>query len=555
MLFDKKQKPFFSDAILMASVILVGGFHEYISCVLAIAMSVCLLVKACKEKALYIQKDLMTMAVAVICLAYGVTCLWAVDSGMAFIGFLKFLPVLLYVICLQQEKGTGAALEALPWLGAGIALASAVGMQFSATESLFSVAGRLAGFFQYPNTFAVFLLVCQLLVVRKPGKKPEDYIVLLVLLVCLLYTGSRTAFIVAILANAGMLFAVSRKKMRIVLLGAMAAVVLVCGLLALDDQSVLRRYLSISLTESTFVGRLLYWVDALPLLIKYPFGMGYMGYYYVQQSVQTGVYSVVYAHNDFLQLLLDVGWIPGVLFAVALVKWFLKKTVSITDKIIAAAICVHSFFDFDLQFISVWLLLILILFQEKTDKVWKFKPTLMIKTGFAATVLVAAYMGAALFLAHLGFYEISDAMYPYNTNNKLTMLEQTEDLGQANALAEEILEQNTAYYLPYSMKAKYAYSRGNFGAVVENCREAIRRNPFQQREYEEYCQMLMIGIDLYQKAGDTNSVQFCKTELIAAKEQLEANAKRLSPLGSMIKDQPNMVLSQQVQEYIASIGG
>ena len=35
---------------------------------------------------------------------YGATILWAIDSGMAFIGFLKFLPLLLFLVTVWQNK-------------------------------------------------------------------------------------------------------------------------------------------------------------------------------------------------------------------------------------------------------------------------------------------------------------------------------------------------------------------------------------------------------------------------------------------------------------------
>jgi len=544
----------FTDGILLASLVLVGGFHEYISCILSVAMSIWLLVKIVHNKQLRVRRDFLTSAVVAICLGYGLTCFWAIDRGMALIGFLKFLPLLLYLFCIQQEEGNARVLEILPVFGVILAVISAIGMQFPVMKDLFAVAGRLAGTFQYPNTFAAFLLVCQLLVLKKQDKKLWDYGVLLMLIVGFLYTGSRTAFVVAILANGAMLLSMAQKKLRMISLAALGGVCLICLLLALNPESVLHRYLTISLTESTFVGRLLYWVDALPLLLKYPFGMGYMGYYYVQQSIQTGVYSVAYIHNDLLQLMLDIGLIPAGLFVAALAGWFFKKSVPASDKIIVGAICFHCLFDFDLQFISMFFLLLLILSLEKTDRILVVKPRLLLKLSFCATAVVSFYIGTALMMGHLGDKTISDTLYPYNTQNKLAMLAQTEDLETANALAEEILSQNTSFYAPYSIKAKYAYSQGDFGAVIQNGRAALERNPFDHTEYEAYCKMLMIGIDLYQKAGNAQSAEICRKELLSACKQLSSNGNRLSALGKLIDDQPVVVLSPEVQEYVRKAG-
>lgn len=542
------------DGILLLTLILVGGFHEYISCLASILISIVLLIRIFTQEKLIIRKDLLTSAMIAICLGYGATCFWAVDSGMAFIGFLKFLPVGLYLIYLQQQDRVTDTLKVLPWFGVVTVVVAGVGMQFPVGKELFSVAGRLAGFFQYPNTYAIFLLACELLVLKKDNKKLWDYIALLVLVAGLLYTGSRTAFVVAVLANTAMMLALYKKRIRVALLIGITVMVLLVGLLALDKNSVLHRYLTISLTESTFVGRLLYWVDALPLLLKHPFGMGYMGYYYAQQSIQTGVYSVAYIHNDFLQLILDIGWLPFILILSAFVKWLAKKEVSVADKVIVGAICMHSFFDFNLQYISILFLLVLFLSGDKADKVMEVKATVFHKAGLVAVIGVSLYMGAAMMLSHFGMYALSDALYPYNTQNKLRILEQTEDLNEAKVLADELLEQNTYFYAPYSIYARYYYSKGDFGSVIQNGRDALERNPFAHEEYEMYCKMLITGIDLYTKAGDLQSAKICQQELLATAEQFSKNAERLSALGKMIDDQPVLTLSPEIEEYIRKIG-
>ena len=555
MVWKSIKKITFTDGVLFAALLLIGGFHEYISCFLAVAMSIYLAVRIWRGKKVTVNKDFLTSAAVALCLGYGVTCLWAADTGMALIGFLKFLPIVLYVFCLQQEEETGVVLEVLPYMAAAMTILSIIGMRILAVSSLFTVAGRLAGFFQYPNTYAIFLLVCELLLLKKAGKKAWDYAVLLVLLAGLLYTGSRTAFVVALAANIAMIFSLSKKQTRKIFLVGIGALVLLAVILMLGKNSILRRYLNISLTANTFVGRVLYWVDALQLLLKYPFGMGYMGYFYTQQGIQTGVYTVAYAHNDFLQLILDIGWIPSILCFMALLKWFFQKTVPTEDKIIVGALCVHSFFDFNLQFIGVFLLLVLLLSQDKTSKKLIVKPSLLHKVGCVAVILAGVYVGTSLTLAHFGARETADKMYPYNTQNKLLLLEQCEDVSEANKLADEILAQNQEFFAPYSVKAKYYYSIGDFASVIRYEKEAIKRSPFRSVEYEEYCKMLMIGITLYEQSGDVQSAEFCKQELLTACKQWQEQAQNLSKLGAMITDQPNTEIPADILEYIHKIGG
>ena len=544
----------FTDILLLLSLILVGSFHEYIAYGLTVVMAARLLAVIHKNKKITLYKNSLGLAVGVICLFSLVGCLWAVDRGMALIGFLKLLPALLYLLCLWQEEKEGCATELLPYVGAAMAVISAVAMQIPALKSWFSVADRLAGFFQYPNTFALFLLVCELLLLRKEQRKLWDYGVILVLLAGILYTGSRTVFVVAALANVVMLFAVSKKRGRVVLVLLGAAACVVVAVLGFSGNPVIGRFLRFSLTESTLVGRVLYVVDALPLILKHPFGMGYMGYYYTQQSVQTGVYSVAYIHNDFLQLILDIGWIPGLVVLFWLGRFFLKKQVDLGQKIIVGAVCLHSLFDFNMQFTGMLLLLVL-LTDVRGDKTIHMKKVLPCQIGAAATALVSLYLCVALAAGHWGANQLSDAMYPFNTRNKLTMLEQEADLSKADRLADEILKTNTAYYAPYTVKAAYAYSQGDFGALIRYQRQAFERNPFEYEPYETYCQMLLVGLSRYREAGDTNSAQICRQELLKVSKQLESNRYRLSKLGAMIADQPVTELPAEIREVIAQLGG
>ena len=341
----------------------------------------------------------------------------------------------------------------------------------------------------------------------------------------------------------------------IISLAVLAGVFVTGLLLALIPGSVFNRYLNISLTESTFVGRLLYWQDGLKLLVKYPFGMGYMGYYYDQLSVQTGVYSVMYLHNDLFQLVLDTGWIPAGIFLAALVSWFVKKDIPGADKIIVGALCLHSFFDFNLQFAGMFFLLIALVSPNTYDKHLVVKPKMLLKIALAVTAAVSLYMGSALMLAHQGERELADTLYPGNTQNKLAMLQQETDLEKANTLAEEILKQNTRFYAPYSVRAKYSYSKGEFNAVIENARAALERNPFGHQGYEDYCRMLLKGMELYKKAGDATSAEICRKELLSVAEQLARNGDRLSALGKRINDQPVLELPRDLQTEIAKLGG
>ena len=536
----------FSDILLLGAILALGGFYEYISCILCVAMAIWLLCR--KEKTLTLGASPLHLGVLVLCLGYGIVCFWSVDKGMAFAGFLKFLPLLLFLICRRQEKKESELLQLLPYVGAAMTVISALGMLIPATRHWFSVADRLAGFFQYPNAFAIFLLVCQMLLWEKEKRNAWDYAVLAILLGGILYSGSRTAFVIAVVANMAMLPVVAKKKLPAVL--TLAAVVAVAGALIFmfRENPVIGRFLRFSLTESTFAGRLLYMADALQLLLQYPLGMGYMGYSFVQQSVQTGLYSVTYVHNDFLQMVLDVGFVFALPFVLGLIHWFFRKEVKTGRKIMVAALCLHCLMDFDLQYVGIFLLL-LKLTETTEDK----KPMVFPAWTAAPVALCALYMAVALGLSAFGLHQAAVAVYPGNTVSNLKLLEQTADPEDANTIADRILKTNKKYYAPYSAKAKYAATRGDFAALIDNKQKVFAANPFGYEEYEEYCQLLLTGISRYEKKGDSASIAVCRKELHSVLTMLRKNEERLSPLGRAIEDQPITQLPKDLENKIRAL--
>lgn len=539
----------FPVGILAAALLLAGSFHESISCILSVAMGLWLLLQIRGNKGLFIEKSLLSLAVLVLCAGYGITCLWAVDRGMALVGFFKFLPLPLFLLCLWQTDRQKDLLAELPVLGGALAVISAILMLLPGTEGWFSVADRLAGVFQYPNTFALFLLICLLLLLQKESRRWYDWVSLPVLVAAMLYTGSRTVFVLAIAACGATLFLSVKKKGRLLLLGLLGTGVLVVGLLLLADNPVIARFFRISLTESTLVGRILYYADGLKLLLKHPFGMGYLGYYYSQGAIQTGVYSVRYIHNDFLQLLLDIGWIGGGLFLFAVGRWFFRKDVTPAKKVTVGTLCLHSLLDFNLQFVAMFLLLLALM--DAPGKQVRWKASGLLSGTVAGLAALSLYMAIPLGLAQWGQREAAHKLYPYDTQNMLSMIEQETDLSRAAALADKILKQNTAHFGAYTVKAKQSYSQGDFAALFTYKEAVFRANPFDHREYEEFCQMLLNGIAAYQKAGDVASVKACRQQLSVTVKRLAQNEKRLSKLGAMIKDQPITKLSQPLQQAVA----
>ena len=346
----------FAQIVLYLSLFFVGIFYEYLSCVLSVVILVWLTVKLFKKGSINIEVSVTFAVVAFMVLSYAVVSLWAVDSGVALFGFFKFFPVLLYsIVLMQEEGGRERAINGLPYVVTVMTVISVILMYLPFFSEYFKVSDRLSGFFQYPNTFALVLLVAELLLLTRERNIIADYICMVILVFGIFYTGSRTVLVLWAISNICAVLINKNKKVKWITLacigGGAIAVVIYCFIT--DNFWVLERYLKISFTESTFVGRLLYAKDALPTVLSHPFGIGFKGYYYIQQSIQTGAYSVMYIHNDFLQFILDIGWIPGLAFIFAMVRSLFVRNASIQKKLVLCVMLLHSLFDFNLQYIAV----------------------------------------------------------------------------------------------------------------------------------------------------------------------------------------------------------
>ena len=533
--------------IFSLSLLFTGVFHEYLSCILSSVLLGWLFFKVKQSKKMIVKKSMTSIAIGILCLFYGISALWAVDFGMAIVGFFKFLPIGLFLLCLMQEEESADKMKKLlPYLASGMTIVSLAGMYIPKIAFRFSVAGRLAGFFEYPNTFALFLLVSELLLLSKENKKNYDYLMFIVLGVGILFTGSRTAFVLAIAAN--LLLAVllkGKKAFGLCLRGCILA-----GVILTFNQELLQRFLTISTSESTFVGRLLYFQDALPVILRKPLGTGFLGHYFMQQSIQTGVYSVRYLHNDFLQILIDIGWIPFLLMVIAVIKTMCNKKRSLGDKVILGVMILHSSFDFNLQFISMFCLLVLFLDWQEGKTIILQKSAKRMQAGFVVAAVLSVYMAVGLICMRAGDYKLANHLQPWNTENNIMLLTQTDDVDEMAELAQKIINKNEYVTLAYSALAKQAYSQGDFGQVIQYKNHIFEIAPFQYEEYEDYCYMLVNGYSLYKEAGDMQSAQICKEEIFNTKNRLDNLDERLSERGRKIKDQPVQELPEELEMYI-----
>lgn len=278
-----------------------------------------------------------------------------------------------------------------------------------------------------------------------------------------------------------------------------------------------------------------------------------MGYYYVQRSVQTGVYSVMYVHNEFLQLLLDIGWVPGLLFIAAVFKAIFFGKKPFCNRVILCSIAMHCCFDFDFQYISVFMIMLLFTDFRGGKEITLKKPDIISGVCFL-TSAACIYFGIALALSHFNRHKAALSMYPFNTQSELQLLTEEKNKTVAENMADDILSRNKYAALAYTVKARNAFAKGDFKKVMEYKNAVLSIAPFSYSEYREYCNMLVTGITLYKKTGDTESAEICFDELKRVADEVHNIKDRQSPLGLKISSQPVTRLSEKMESYIANGG-
>ena len=533
---------------------LIGVYYEWASCLVCILLMgyLCYCFKTNGE--IQISWSVPLFAAALIPAAYGISAFWAVDSGMALFGMAKFLPLPLFVLAAQQtEKEERKSLtDYVPASGMIMVILSGILGLIPVLETYFRVNGRLAGFFQYPNTFALYLLVGIIILLSKRDWTKGKMFILLVLSLGILFTGSRTGLILFAAVLLCFCFLIHDKRVRLGLVGILVLSAAVTGVYVLvsGNTGTVGRYLTASFTSSTFLGRILYYKDALPVILRNPFGLGYMGYYFTQGTFQTGVYSVVNIHNELFQFLLDIGWIPTAILAAALIKGIISGKAK--ERLIIIVILLHSMLDFNLQFLAIFFILLSVI-DIDGRKTGKKLGKSVLAVSAAVLCCVSLYFGVDSALYYLKQYSASAALYPGNTNAWMQLLGSAEDAEAMDEIAEKILAMNPDNPLANNAKARVSYSNGDFGNMITYKELSLEYYRYDLEEYLDYFNMLYVGYQLYTENNDLGSAEVCRERMSEIPNMFKEVLDKTDPLAYRIQDKPELELPEEYEQILRSM--
>lgn len=540
--------------ILLLLPFLYGLFYVWASAIIAVLFVGYLGYLIRRNSSFHIVWNELLILSLLLPFCYGLCSLWAIDRGLAPYGLIHLLPLPLFVLILQQLSSNmqHSLLRIIPLSGELMTVVCAILLLIPAGRNWLLIDGRLGGFFQYPNTFALFLLVG--LIILSYEKSGWKQLVLgAVLLAGLLAAGSRTVLVLTLAMFLLRALTSGGKKQRLILLSGLLgiAALAVTGAI-LFPNSPLGRITAITTQSSTFLGRLLYFRDALPVIAHHPFGLGYLGYYYSQGSFQTGVYSAMFVHNELLQLLLDIGWIPSLAAVVILVRQLLRKGLGWPRRLVMLAILAHSMFDFSLQFTVIGLILLLACDGGLTIRETNRAPAFWLPGAIIVGALCLSF-GTASFSERYAAPETTLAIYPHDTQALYQGLMETSSAEEMDKIADKILSLDTHISLAHSAEALVAFHNGNITSMIAEKQRAIACAPYAQEEYQDYFDKLQNALTLCEQQGNDAAAAICRENLLKIPAMMQETLDHTSALGWKIHDQPELELTGEQQAFLSTL--
>lgn len=527
----------------------VGGFHGYTAAAASIAAATALHLRYRERKTLAISPDMTTAALGTTVLCLILSPLWAVDRGMALFGLLQWLPILLYWVYLDQCDGElrDRALSLVPHAGAVMVAVSLMLLPFFPRQ--LTVNGRLAGFFQYPNTFAAFLLAGYILCAA--GKQRQRLPMLILLAGGVILSGSRTAFLLLMVGAICLgMIQKNRQDTAMLVLSMVMGVLLGYGAEKLGLLSQAQRYQDLA-DGGTFFARLLYWQDALPVIGKHPLGIGYLGWRSLQGSVQTGRYFTSYVHNGLLQLLLDAGWIPAALMATALLKGLLAKGMPTEKRLLLILLLAYAMVDFHTEYPVIWVILFGLMPPPQGKRILVMKKK-AVTAALAVIGAVCLWLGTGQALYYSGNVDACLAITPFHTDAMEAKLAWSEP-EQLLPLADRLLSLDDHRSRGWNTKAWAARDNGDWETMIAMKEKAIACDRYNENQYLDYVNCLYAAMQTCLQRGEEAAAWTLAEAILTVPPMMEERNEAISSLAVATGDDNLLSLPEEYKPFFAQL--
>ena len=516
-------------------------------------------------KSLCFSPGVFDYAVFALTVAYCIAIATGIDHGMAFIGASKLfgLPPFM-LIMMQLSSGEKKSFVRLIPISGALSVILCALLSVTPLRDYVFIANRMSGFLGYANTFAFLMLAGLLCEYFYCGKNP---LIILILSVGLFWSGSRTVFVmfviaVIFIAIRHFLIADHYNIKHIILSIILFAIIVIVSLLIPATSGIFKRLTDISVNSSTFQGRLLYMLDALPLIKKFPFGLGSYGYVYAGRITATGLYNVKYIHNSVLQLAADTGILTSAIITLLFfIAWIKKRN------FVVLFLFFHTLTDFDLEYVSMLFVLILIMkgygksseakypnipaatSSEKgsavntdTDDIF-FRNVIIVSIPLCCLLAIAAIPPS---LSNMFFlFNDDDAalkVFAANTEAREERMTNSYDLEEIIDDTSYLLSHNEYSAKAYQMAGTLAYLNGDSEQTVYYLSKELELSPYTGSEYRSFASYLTDLATQAKSSGDSATYDYCVQSLLSIYNIMIEKKENISFFGGRISEQPSLYL-------------
>lgn len=560
------------DAIQRSEVILLflsicgyGLFYDGIAGVAGAALMVLLLLRLREKRTLVLPKSLLLLGLGSLPVAALVTAPYAIDSGMALMGFVKFLPLPMFILLMSMEgqEIREKFLDLIPMM-ASVVTTIGLASYWLPIRDYFFINDRFSGVFQYANGYALFLLVSLLILLWSPYRKKWSILMTVILVGGIIATGCRAVFFLMVASVLVWLWIMVRGKSK----GAkdisyvpkrrlLVAILSMIGLslileIATGNLSIFARFMQISTKSSSLIGRLIYNLDGLQMLEEHPLGLGYKGYLFYQGSVQTGNYTVTFAHNELLQAALDFGIVMGLLLGVGYILTLLRRGMPIRNRVILTVIGIHGLFDWCLQFDIILLIVVLLTEDDCAIKIpLQGIKYAIFRVGSALVLIAACWLSLAGILEFTNAYETAAKVYPGLTTSQMRVINCDAADDVRYAAAEKICSRNENCTIALQAMAEKSAREGDYAKMAQYGEKAMLSSRYNKGGYEIYLYLLSHAVEICSNQGDQAQAYRYLTEAASVAERIKTVENETSPYAKYLYDKPEIQLDEQYITYMS----
>ena len=221
-------------------------------------------------------------------------------------------------------------------------------------------------------------------------------------------------------------------------------------------------------------------------------------------------------------------------------------------KAVLVIMALHLLFDFDMQFVCMDLILLMLLFDKKEEGI-EIKNRTEFYVTAGAGVLLSLYFTIPMFLSFINRDDLAVKVYPPCTKSHLVLLTKAETVESMDKAADNVLKYNDSTAIAYAAKARVSFSKGDIVEMIDYQNKAIERDRYGLQEYLDYIDMLAVSTKLYWEAGDTESAKYCTDKIKEVPQRLEEVKNGTSSLAYKINDKPELDLPQEYVDIINTL--